>query len=450
MPTAPSSATAADAALRYLRSPSAWHYLSLVVGLVTILILQRDQWFFFDEWAFLLVNGPDLWAAHVGHWSTAPTLIYDGLRAVFGLRSYLPFALLVTLLHLAAAHLAWRIAIRSGANPWLATTGVLVFIFLGTGAENILWAFQIGYIGALVLGLLAFYLTLSEQLSTRRFVSIVVISTFSITWSGTSIPLVVATAAALWWRHGWRRAMILAGTTAAIYLAWYALFGLGTGPDTGGFGLYKLGVAMPQFIGVMLILGFGDVFPIPGLGFAVLLALAVWLVITIRKKVRLPVALPAIILIGATAIFILMTAYSRATLSVGSGRSSRYVYLVLLLLLPALTVALTNVLRERPRAILIASLLLTSLAGYQSFVLSQASSGQAETEQGSKRLLSAALELYLADAPGLRLDAVPDPRWAPDVTMQGLIDLYESGYFPAGEYTKADLRQARTNVLVEP
>jgi len=435
---------------RLERSPSFWHYVSLGAGLVTILYLQRDQWFFFDEWVFLLVDGPDLWAAHVGHWSTSPTLIYDGLRAVFGLHTYFPFALLVTLLHLSAAHLAWRISLNCGANPWLATTGALIFVFFGTGAENIFWAFQIGYIGALVFGLLAFYLSLAAKISVLRFVCITAISLFSLTWSGTSIPLVVATVALMAWRHGWRRGVILGAVTAAAYLIWYALYSLGTGPDTGGFGLHKLGIAMPQFIGVMLILGFGDIFPIPGLGFVVLLALGVWVVITIRRRINLPRALPTIFLIGGAAVFALLTAFSRATMSVGSGRSSRYVYLVTLLLLPALTVALTHVLRGRRPAILIASLLLVALAGYQTSVLVQASAIQAKTEQSTKRLLSAALDLYLKDTPGLRLDASPDSRWAPDVQMHDLVDLYDAGYFTESQFTDADLKKASANVVVAP
>jgi hypothetical protein len=411
------------------------------------MIMQQNQWFFFDEWAFLQLVGPDIWTSHVGHWSTAPTLIYDGLRAVFGLSTYLPYALIVTVLHLAAAHLVWRISLRSGANRWIATSLVLVFIFLGTGAENILWAFQIGFVGAVVFGLLAFLLALSPSGSPWRFTAIVALSLFSLTWSGTSLPLVAATAAVLLWRRGWRWALLFAAVNAAVYLTWYALNALGTGPDTGGFGLYKLLVAVPEFIGVMLIIGFGAVFPVPGLGFLLLLALAVWLFLTLRRRTALPAALPALILMCAAAIFVLLTAYSRAALSVGSGRSSRYVYLLVLLLIPLFGVALTRVIQERKRALVIVCVVLVALAGYQSSVLGQQAFSQAQTEQGSKRLLNAALHLYVVGTPGLRLDAIPDPQWAPDLSMQDLVDLYRIGYFPLSDYTAEDLKHAEANVV---
>ena len=83
-----------------------------------------------------------------------------------------------------------------------------------------------------------------------------------------------------WRRDGVRRAVSYAGITAAVYLAWYVSFALGSdsNPDTGGFGLTKIFVKIPEFIGVMLILDFQRVFPVPGMGFLVLLALFVWLI----------------------------------------------------------------------------------------------------------------------------------------------------------------------------
>ena len=38
-------------------------------------------------------------------------------------------------------------------RPWLATVAAVVFVFFGAGAENILVAFQITFVGSLVFGL---------------------------------------------------------------------------------------------------------------------------------------------------------------------------------------------------------------------------------------------------------------------------------------------------------
>jgi hypothetical protein len=429
-----------------LKRPATWHYASLAVAGVLILVLQTGQWFFFDEWSFLEPHGAGLFDAHVGHWSTSPNLVYNALVAVFGLHSYLPFAFLMTVMHLLAAHLIWRITIAVGVEGWIAVAATTVFLVFGTGAENILWAFQIGFVGAVVLGLWAFLLALRPQASALRFVAILAISLFSLTWSGTSIPLVVATAALLLARSGWRRALIYTVTTAGVYLVWWVIYASQSGPYNGGIGWYKFTVLIPQFLGVMLILGFGDVFPAPGLGFLLLVAVAVWLIVLVVRKRRLPGALPAVILLAAAALFAFMTAYSRAALSVGSARSSRYIYLIVLLMLPILALAISRLAARWRHGVPVAVALLVALAGYQTFLLVTAAQAQSEREQSTQRLLSAALILYNEGEPVDPLRG-PDPRWAPDILMSDLIELYEDGLITIVPVTEDDLEQAREYVV---
>ena len=66
---------------------------------------------------------------------------------MFGIRSYVPYQLLVILLHLAAAVLLRVVMRRAGVRPWIATLTAGVFVFFGAGAENILIAFQITFVG---------------------------------------------------------------------------------------------------------------------------------------------------------------------------------------------------------------------------------------------------------------------------------------------------------------
>ena len=88
------------------------------------MLLQRSQWFFFDEWSFLQVKGPPMLEPHVGHWSTSPMALFHVLRDTVGMDSYLPFAFTETVAHVAVAHLIWRISLKGGANPWIATEGL--------------------------------------------------------------------------------------------------------------------------------------------------------------------------------------------------------------------------------------------------------------------------------------------------------------------------------------
>lgn len=431
------------------RSPTAWHVASLAVGFSVIMVLQRHQWFFFDEWAFLKLGGPGYLEPHVGHWSTSAMALTHVLRDVFGLDSYVPFAAAVTIAHLATAHVVWRIAIRAGAHAWIATAGVAVLVFLGSGAENILWAFQAGFLTALALSLLAFLLADTPQLSVRRLVGIIALSIFALTWSGTAIPLVTATAVLVLRRHGMRRAIAYTAACAGVYLSWYVAFAIGNpnNPDTGGLGVEKVFIKIPQFLGVMLLLGWQSIFPVFGIGAMVLIALLVWLIRLWRTEARLPGIAPALILTGAAAMFALMAAYSRAEWSVGSGRSSRYLYMLVVLLLPLCTVALTRLARSRRAWVAGTSALLVGLAGFQVVDLAGEAREQSAREQGSRGLISAALALYVENPDGIDINAQPDGQWAPDVTMYDVIALYEEDALPIGQFTAADLEAARAVVV---
>ncbi len=133
------------------------HGLSLVGGAVVLLVANRNQWFFGDEWNFIVNRGPrgasiGVLEPHNEHWTTVPVLVFRGLLAIVGLRSYLPYVAVLLALHLGLAHLLWRVSLRVGATPAIATALAAVFIVLGAGSENLLWAFQIAFVGVVAFG----------------------------------------------------------------------------------------------------------------------------------------------------------------------------------------------------------------------------------------------------------------------------------------------------------
>lgn len=442
--------TSTAAGLRcVLRAPLAWHLASLILGFVFIMALQRHQWFFFDEWAFLEPNSPGLLEPHVGHWSTSPMALFHLLRDTVGLDSYAPFALAVTLVHLATAHVIWRVCLRAGSDPWIATPAVAVLVLLGSGAENILWGFQVGFLSGLALGLLSFLLAANETLSWRRLAAVLSLSLFSLTWSGTAIPLVAATAALIWLRHGRWRAVAYSAPCALVYGGWYAIYAIGNphNPDTGGFGLEKIFVKVPEFLGVMLVLGWQSIFPLFGIGAAIVVALAVWLIRLHRRRERLPGFSLPLILAATAVLFAFMTAYSRADLSIGAGRSSRYLYVLVVLLLPLCAVALTRLARARRVWTATTATMLLALCGFQAVMLSSEAVDQAAKESRSDRLISAALSLYASDPGGVDLAARPDAEWAPDVTLADLVELHERGVLPIDDFEPSDLAEVRAIVI---
>src|SRR5207237_2668558 len=80
-------------------------------------------------------------------------LVDRALWAAVGLRSYLPYVGLAIVLHLGVAALRWLIMRRARVRPWTATVAASAFALFGAGAQDILWAFQIAFTGALLLGL---------------------------------------------------------------------------------------------------------------------------------------------------------------------------------------------------------------------------------------------------------------------------------------------------------
>src|SRR4051794_10033140 len=128
----------------------------IVTAIPLILYLGRDQWFFLDEYDFLSDRSfslHDLLRPHNEHWSTLPIVLYRVLYKLFGLRTYVPYQLAVLLLHLALAVLLRHMMIRRRVNPWIATVVAGAFVLLGSGRQDIVWGFQVGYVGALLLGL---------------------------------------------------------------------------------------------------------------------------------------------------------------------------------------------------------------------------------------------------------------------------------------------------------
>lgn len=92
---------------------------------------------------------------HNEHWSVLPILLWRAIFSVAHLTTYWPYLVPLLLAHVAVVHLVWRRCLHEGVNPWLANALALLFALIGAGAEDLAWAFQIGFVGSVMLGLLA-------------------------------------------------------------------------------------------------------------------------------------------------------------------------------------------------------------------------------------------------------------------------------------------------------
>src|SRR5437773_333619 len=92
----------------------------VLMGAFPLLLgLGHYHWFLLDEWDFLADrNGGDLGdllRPHTNvHWSTLPIIVYRVLWRLFGLRTYVPYQVVLILLHLTAAFLLRKVMRRAG------------------------------------------------------------------------------------------------------------------------------------------------------------------------------------------------------------------------------------------------------------------------------------------------------------------------------------------------
>lgn len=327
----------------------------LVTGLVAagVLLVEsaRRLWFFGDDWEFLLYRGTvpgadlGLLAPHNEHWSTIPILIFRAVFAVVGLRHYLPYALPVIAAHLGVVALMYLLLVRFGTSRWVAVVVCLFLAFLGAGAEDTLWDFQIGFVGSVFFGLLALWLYDRNEQRGWRLPVVWVAVVLALMCSGIglamlSIVLVYAAA-----RRGLVHAALVASVPLAVYAAWYLGWGrLAAQLPVSSRWDY---LQVPQYVWTGLTNAWERSSAIPGSGAIILLVLigAALMARSTPAKLRLFAWAG---LAGALA-QLLLSGVTRISFGVEQAASSRYVYIVSVLMAPALALVLqlvTNRLTE--------------------------------------------------------------------------------------------------------
>ena len=209
-------------------------FLCLASGAL-LLYLGRSLTFFHDEWRAITFQGTALdYLRPVNeHWSTIPLALYRGTFAAVGLKSYLPYLAQVIVLHLAACGGAYVLMRRRVGRP-AATTLALPLLLLGTGAENLYWAFQTGFVGSVAFGLWA--LVAVEKPGRRpAFVSAVLLVA-SVMSSGIGLFFLVALVARTLVDPALCRRSLVAAPAALIYLTWHAVYGRDAVGDAGELG----------------------------------------------------------------------------------------------------------------------------------------------------------------------------------------------------------------------
>ena len=350
------------------------------IALPLLIAWGRGSWFSIDDWDFLSSrtagNLGDLFRAHYDHWATVPLLAYRLLWWMFGL-SYLPYQLLTIGSHLSAAALLRVLMRRVGVGGWMATIVASLFVFFGSGTENIFGAFQIMFVWAFVLGLGQLLLADHEGPLDRRDVLGLIAGCLGLLCSGVALTMIIVVGLAMLVRRGWRIALFHTGPLAALYLAWrFVAPTQAKGQSPAAYHSQTL-VQVMRFVVVGVEAIFGRLGQLPGVGIALALVLVAGFVMiyirdgltAFRGRLAVPIALVA----GAF-VFLVVTGIFRAgqggglVFIAGSGaeraRQSRYVYLGAAMVLPALAVAADAVSKQwRQLTVIIVALLSVGIVG---------------------------------------------------------------------------------------
>jgi len=205
-----------------------------LVAAAAILLLSHSYTFYFDEWTFILTAPDWSWSTylqpHNEHPVMLPRLIYAGLLSTVGLRSYLPYMVALLVLHATSAMLLFEI-VRRRAGDLVAIACAAMFLVLGAAWENLLWAFQIAFVGSVASGL-GMLLALDGPSNKRRMTAASLLLTASLAFSGIGVVFAVAAAVILVLTPARRRDLGWLAPVAAIFGGWYLVFGhTGTPPN---------------------------------------------------------------------------------------------------------------------------------------------------------------------------------------------------------------------------
>jgi hypothetical protein len=231
-PTSQSESTARRRRMGDVVSPRLfWALIGLsVLAFVGILYLTSYLNFFWDEWAF--VSYDRAWNLRLflmpnnEHWSAVPLLVWKLLFIVVGLRSHIPYEAALLAFHVTAVLLLFTlIRRRSGDLP--AFGAALILLVLGSGGTDIVWAFQIGFVGSVAFGLLAMVLLEGNPPFPSRIFPASAALLCSLMSSGVGVVFLAALAVELAVDRQRRRFLLVLAAPTAAYAAWFIAFGPG-------------------------------------------------------------------------------------------------------------------------------------------------------------------------------------------------------------------------------
>jgi len=211
---------------RRLDRTDAFVAAATVIASLALLWLGRGMTFFADEWEVIAARplGLDSFVTPFNeHWLGVQVTVFRALVEALGLGSYMPFLAVLVALHALVALEVYVLA-RRATYPWIAAAVTVVVLLFGSGFEDLFWAMQIGFVGAIALGFGALLL-LDGRPGGGRVVAATVLLTFAIMTSGFGLFMLALVGLDLLVDPARRRLVPTTFVPAGIWLVWYLALG---------------------------------------------------------------------------------------------------------------------------------------------------------------------------------------------------------------------------------
>lgn len=420
-------------------------------GVATVVLVfhaARRQWFFLDEFDFLagrdLLAPGDLLQPHNEHWTTVPAVVYRLVFQVVGLRAYWPYLVPLVVAHLASATLLRVVMRRAGVGPWIATAGATALLLLGSAREDLTWAFQLTFTGAVALGLGQLVLAGRRGPLGRADAAGVACGLGAVACSGVGLAMVGGVALAALLRGDRRRAALHGGVVVVACGAWQ----LAVRPQTArGTPSVRQMASFVGWAGADALEGLGSVAVVAlvlgGAGVVGAVAAARSLGAARAAARSAPTPRPTAALEPGLAVAdvlgLLATALAMAVLAgwtradifpVGRGETpGRYLHVVVVGLLPAVALGLTTLGRRLPAPAAATVPALVLVLGVPGNVAALEPASDHQVTNGNATELEV-LAQVAADE-GWRADTEPSRTRFPGVTAAWLAANHRSGAIPA-------------------
>jgi hypothetical protein len=202
-----------------------------VIACAAILWLARSFNFYFDEWTVILPTDSS-WTVYLQPHNEHPAmllrLIYALLLNTVGMRSYIPYMAILLALHATSVVLLFEL-VRRRSGDLIAIGAAVLLVVMGAAWENLLWAFQIGFVGSVACGLGA--LLVLGAAGPRMWVAMILLFA-SLMFSGIGLFFLIAATVWLVLTPERRHDIVWLAPVAIALGVWYLAYGRSGAPPT--------------------------------------------------------------------------------------------------------------------------------------------------------------------------------------------------------------------------